>query len=100
MIILPRWFYESLPYLYAAAGLFATIALDTILGRVCGLLLATAGAVIAYQRYDHRHELKQHMERLACLDEQARKHKQERQEWLRYEARKYREKIEQKEEDF
>ena len=100
MILLPRWLYESLPYVYAVVGLTATVGLETIVGRFCGILLVTAAAVIAYQRFDRRHDEKQRLERLAWLDEQARKHKLERQEWLRDEARKYRERIEQKEEDF
>lgn len=100
MASLPDWIYEPLPYIYTAVGLVATLTLDSLTGRLSGILLLSAAAVVGYWRYDYRHHRKQRIERLLWLQEQARKKKTERQTWLREEARKYREEIERKEQDF
>lgn len=100
MITLPRLVYESLPYVYAGAGLVSAAVLDTLTGRMSGILLVTAAAVIGYQRYEFRRQQREKLERLVWLQEQEQKHKQERQAWLRQQADLYRDKIKQKEEDF
>ncbi len=100
MAVLPNWLYEPLPYVYAGAGLIATVSLDTITGRFSGILLITAGIVVGYQRFEHRRLLKERQERQAWLQEQAQKRKIQKQIWLREQAQKYREEIERKEEDF
>jgi predicted Holliday junction resolvase-like endonuclease len=100
MVILPRWFYEPLPYVYGGVGLVAMFSLDSLVGVVSGILLVSAGGVIAYQRYQYRYQEKQRQERLAWLQEQARRKKSEKQAWLREQAQKVREEIEKKEQDF
>lgn len=100
MIALPDWIYEPLPYVYATAGLVATLTLDTLTGRISGLLLLSAAGVVGYWRYDYRDKQKRRVERLIWLQEQTRRRKAERQAWLREQAKKYRDEIERKEQDF
>lgn len=100
MVAFPKWLYESLPYVYGGAGLAATFGLDSIQGRISGILLVSAAGIIGYQRYEHRRLQRERMERLLWLQEQEHKHKLEKQAWLKEQARIYKEKIEQKEEDF
>ncbi len=100
MVILPNWLYEPLPYVYGIAGIVASYRLDSAMGRISGVLLITAGIVVAYQRYEFRHFNKQRQERLDWLREQAHKKKAQRQEWLRDQAKTLREDIERKQNDF
>jgi len=48
------WFYEALPYLYAGFGLVAAVLLDSVLGRISGLMLITAGGMIWRLRRQYR----------------------------------------------
>jgi len=100
MAVLPNWIYEPLPYLYAGAGVVAIMNLDTVIGRISGILLITAGLVVGYQRYEYRSFQKQRIERQNWLREQARKKKTSRQEWLRAQAKQFREDINHKNDDF
>lgn len=59
MVKLPVWLYEPLPYLYTCAGAVALWRLDDTLGEISGLLLISAGLVIASMRRDYRKLLKQ-----------------------------------------
>jgi TPR repeat protein len=56
IIVIPAPLYELLPYLYVFAGILAVAGLETILGKVCGLLLIIIGIVVyqARKRYRHR----------------------------------------------
>ena len=100
MVALPDWIYEPLPYIYAAAGLVSMFTLDSITGRISGVLLLSAAVVVGYWRHDYRQKEKARIKRLRWLDEQARKRKLERQAWLREQAEIYREKIARRDEDF
>ncbi len=100
MVAFPRWLYESLPYVYAGAGVAAAFSLDSISGRLSGILLITAAGVVGYQRYEYRRLQRERTERLLWLQEQERKRKLEKQAWLKEQADIYRKKIEQKEQDF
>jgi tetratricopeptide (TPR) repeat protein len=48
--------YELLPYLYVLAGILAVAGLETLFGKICGVLLIVVGAIIyqARRRYRHR----------------------------------------------
>ena len=59
MVNLPVWLYEPLPYLYTCAGTGALWRLDDMLGEISGLLLISAGLVIASMRREYRKLLKQ-----------------------------------------
>ncbi len=100
MISLPKWVYEPLPYVYAAGGLTAMFTLDTITGRLSGVLLLSAAVVVGYWRWDYRHEEKERLKRLSWLVEQELKRKKARQAWLREEADKVRQSIARRDEDF
>jgi len=55
MIYWPHPVYEILPMVYGATGLITVIKMDgSILGRVSGLLLLSAAAVIAHMRRVNR----------------------------------------------
>jgi hypothetical protein len=54
MVKLPNWLYEPLPFLYVAAGAFALWRLDDVVGELSGLLLISAGLVIANMRHEYR----------------------------------------------
>ena len=58
MVKLPTWLYESLPYIYAAAGVVALWRLDDVIGEISGLLLISAGLVVANMRHEYRKILK------------------------------------------
>jgi hypothetical protein len=100
MAVFPNWLYEPLPYIYGVAGIASTFTLDTLVGRMSGILLITAGIVVAFQRYEYRRVKKQRQERLEWLSRQSQMRKKERQEWLRKQADDLREKIEHKKNDF
>jgi hypothetical protein len=100
MVILPSWVYEPLPYVYGIAGVLSAYNLDSLMGRISGILLITAGIVVGYQRYEYRRFRKQRQERLDWLQEQARKKKAQRQEWLRDQAKTLRDEIENKKNNF
>ncbi|MEW6676357.1 MAG: hypothetical protein AB1421_00415 [Pseudomonadota bacterium] len=51
---LPYWLYESLPYFYAAMGVLAIASLEAIIGKISGMLLISAGAVIWQLRFTYR----------------------------------------------
>ncbi len=100
MLVLPNWVYEPLPYIYTSTGLVSAVMLDSMMGRMSGILLITAGFVIVYQRYEYRRLKKEREERQAWLQEQAHRKKMQRQAWLRDQAQRYREEIERKKDDF
>lgn len=51
---LPKWLYESLPYVYVA-GAFATVGLTrNAIGLVSGVLLLSAGALVLSMRHSYR----------------------------------------------
>ncbi len=54
MVKLPNWLYEPLPFLYVAAGALALWRLDDVVGELSGLLLISAGLVIANMRHEYR----------------------------------------------
>ena len=53
--MIPQPIYESLPYVYILGGLVAAVGVESALGRLCGLLLITAGIVIYQTRRHYRH---------------------------------------------
>ena len=50
----PTWLYESLPYLYVGAGIFATLATGNLMGIVSGSLLIAAGITVNRLRNRYR----------------------------------------------
>lgn len=100
MAVLPNWIYEPLPYLYTGAGFIALLNLDTLVGKISGILLISAGVVVGYQRYEYRSFHKQRLERQNWLQEQARKKKTDRQAWLREQAKQLRTEMDRKNDDF
>lgn len=54
--MIPAPLYELLPYGYVFSGILAFTGLETILGKVCGLLLIIVGVMVyqARKRYRHR----------------------------------------------
>jgi len=54
--MLPKPIYELLPYLYGVFGLMAFFNVEVMSGRVCGVLLALAGAIIWRMRWIYRKE--------------------------------------------
>ncbi|WP_207062629.1 hypothetical protein [Motiliproteus sp. SC1-56] len=52
--MLPKTFYEALPYLYLAVGSYLLLSMQTALLWGCGLLLYFAGALIWIRRANHR----------------------------------------------
>jgi len=51
---LPKWLYESLPYVYIA-GAFATVAMTrNAIGLISGVLLLSAGALVLSMRHSYR----------------------------------------------
>lgn len=53
--MIPQPIYESLPYVYTLGGLVAVVGVESALGKLCGLLLITAGIVIYQTRRRYRH---------------------------------------------
>jgi hypothetical protein len=100
MSILPSWIYEPLPYIYGGVGIFAAFTLDSMIGKLSGVLLISAGIVVGFLRYEYRSFQRQRRERLEWLNEQSRKKKTERQAWLRQQADDIRKDIERKNNDF
>lgn len=54
---IPFAMYEGLPCLYVICGFVSLLGIDGILGRLCGLLLASAGAIILKMRIQYRRRL-------------------------------------------
>ena len=52
--MIPAPFYELLPYIYVLVGALATFGIEAILGKICGVLMITAGVVIYKARSDYR----------------------------------------------
>lgn len=50
----PDWLYESMPFIYAVAGLVTILRSDTPAGYGAGALLLLAALVILKMRNDHR----------------------------------------------
>ena len=50
----PKWFYDSLPYLYLGSGLVVAIGLQNIWGSFSGLLFLLAGVMVLVKRWTHR----------------------------------------------
>ena len=53
--MLPKPIYESLPFIYMAAGVAAIIGLEHLLGRICGFLLILVGIGVYQMRRRYRH---------------------------------------------
>lgn len=51
---MPGWLYEPLPYLYAGMGGVAFVLLDSIIGKLSGILLISAGVVVWRLRFIYR----------------------------------------------
>ena len=53
--MLPKPIYESLPFIYMAAGAVAIVSLDHLLGRICGFLLILVGIGVYQMRRRYRY---------------------------------------------
>lgn len=53
--MLPKPIYESLPFIYMAAGAAAIVSLDHLLGQICGFMLILVGLVVYRLRSRYRH---------------------------------------------
>ena len=51
---LPKWFYDLLPYLYAATGIAAASLLHTAVGFMAGIVFLTTACLIWIMRRDYR----------------------------------------------
>lgn len=58
----PDWLYESLPYLYAAAGLIVALVLPGWAAKFSGLLLISAGITVWKIRRDYRQRARREQE--------------------------------------
>lgn len=56
MFYFPDWIYEPLPYLYLLVGGVALAGVDITAGRISGLLLISAAALIIKMRRDSRRD--------------------------------------------
>jgi hypothetical protein len=54
---IPFAIYEALPCFYVICGCASLLGIDGFLGRLCGLLLASAGVIILKMRIQHRRRL-------------------------------------------
>lgn len=54
----PKWLYESLPYVYAAAGIASIAQLDNALSVASGVLLISASVFVLWMRRTYRQDLK------------------------------------------
>lgn len=52
--MIPAPFYELLPYIYVLVGALATFGIEAVFGKICGVLMMTAGVVIYKARSDYR----------------------------------------------
>ena len=52
--MIPAPFYELLPYIYVLVGALATFGIEAVFGKICGVLMITAGVVIYKARSDYR----------------------------------------------
>ena len=57
----PVWLYESLPYLYIAAGAITIAALPHPIALLSGCLLTAAGACVFKMRMGERRDLRQRL---------------------------------------
>lgn len=96
----PKELYEPLPYVYVGVGIATTFGLETLLGKVSGIMLVAGGIIIGYQRYSYRQKLRIRQEREAWLKAEADRKKREKQAWLRDQAQHYRDALAKKDEDF
>jgi len=96
----PKELYEPLPFVYLGAGIATAFVLDTLLGRISGVMLVVGGIIIGYQRYTYRRQLRIRQERDAWLKAEAERRKREKQAWLRDQAQQYRDALAKKEDDF
>lgn len=53
--MIPKPIYELLPYAYMGIGLIALISIQSIFGKVCGLILVVIGIIIHQTRWRYRH---------------------------------------------
>jgi hemerythrin len=60
---IPGWIYESLPYVYIAAGGITIGLLPNFMGVMSGVLLLSAGLFVAQQRKYYRSRLKREIKR-------------------------------------
>jgi len=51
---LPKWLYETLPYVYIFGGIATTAMLQNAIGTISGLLLLSAGALVLTMRHNYR----------------------------------------------
>lgn len=51
---LPKWFYDLLPYIYAAVGIATAVFLRTAVGYMAGLVFLTTACLIWIMRRDYR----------------------------------------------
>jgi hemerythrin-like metal-binding protein len=51
---LPKWLYETLPYVYIVGGIATTARLQNAIGTISGLLLLSAGALVLTMRHNYR----------------------------------------------
>ena len=52
--MIPAPFYELLPYIYVLVGALAIFGIEAVIGKICGVLLMTAGVAIYKARSDYR----------------------------------------------
>lgn len=55
--MVPHAIYEALPFCYIACGATAALGVDELLGRVCGVMLVTAGLAILKMRARYRKDI-------------------------------------------
>lgn len=51
---LPKWLYETLPYVYVAAGIATAVLLQNLVAMISGMLLLSAGALVLTMRHNYR----------------------------------------------
>lgn len=51
---LPKWLYETLPYVYIVGGIGTTAMLQNIVATISGVLLLSAGALVLTMRHNYR----------------------------------------------
>jgi hemerythrin-like metal-binding protein len=51
---LPKWLYETLPYVYIAGGIATAGLLQNLIAMMSGMLLLSAGALILTMRHNYR----------------------------------------------
>ncbi len=51
---LPKWLYETLPYVYIVAGIATAGMLQNVVATISGVLLLSAGALVLTMRHNYR----------------------------------------------